>query len=98
MIREILKNPMFNIVFSFVLGVGIIAICRPLCKPGMTGKDGECATAKAPPVNEWEGAVYRIGSKCYEYKTNTIDCPADKADFIESFKSEFSERNSQLKE
>jgi hypothetical protein len=63
----------------------------------MTGKDGECATAKAPPVNEWNDVVYRIGSKCYEYKTNTIDCPKDKTDYIEAFKSDFLNRNSMIK-
>lgn len=95
MIQNILKKPMFNIGFSFLLGLGIIAMFRPLCKD-ITGKPIECTKDKAPVVKDWEGAVYRIGSKCYEYKTQTIECPKDKGTYIESFRSDFSARNSIL--
>ena len=92
MIRDILKNPLFNIAFSFMLGVGIVAIVRPMCE----GKNGECTIEKAPPVKDWDGAVYRVAGKCYEYKTQTIECPKSKEEFIESFNSQFSERKSHL--
>lgn len=90
-----MKKPLFNIMFSFILGVGIIAILRPMCKDE-DGKSIECSTNKAPPVADWDNAVYRVGSKCYEYKTQIIDCPTNKRDYIESFQSEFNQRNSPL--
>lgn len=94
MIQGIMKNPAFNIAFSFLLGVGIIAIIRPKCKS--TGKDGECASEKAPPVKDWDGAVYRVGNKCFEYKSNIVDCPKNKDQYIESFQSQFNNRESRL--
>lgn len=85
-LQDILKSPQFNIAFSFILGIGIVAIARPLCK-------GEaCTLFKAPPVKEWDGAVYRIGGDCYEYTTKTIQCPGSGE--IEAFKDNFNRRPS----
>lgn len=95
MIQRILKNPLFNIAFSFLLGVGLVAIFRPMCKDS-TGQPTECKIDKAPPVKDWDGAVYRIGSKCYEFKTQTIECPKDKTQYIEAFKSDFQKRESPI--
>ena len=83
MLTDLLKSQMFNIMFSFAVGIGIIAILRPVCK-------GEaCNQMKAPPIKEWDGYVYRMGSKCYEYKSDVIECPSNGGS-IESFRS-FSE-------
>lgn len=76
---NILKNPLFNIAFSFLLGVGIIAIFRPMCK------GAECEILKAPPVKEWDGNVYRIGGKCWEFKSSTVECPSA-GGAVESFR------------
>lgn len=95
MIQKLMNNPIFNIGFSFLLGLGIVAIFRPPCKDS-AGNPGTCSVNKAPPVQEWDGAVYRIGSKCYEYKTTTIDCPKGKNTYIESFNSQFQNRQSHL--
>lgn len=80
MLSKLLKNPLFNVTFSFLLGLGVVALVRPLCK------DGECTVKKAPPVKEWDGAVYRVGNKCHEYKTKSVECPA--SGMIESFRGE----------
>ena len=95
MIERILKHPYFNMVFSFLLGIGIVALIRPACKDA-TGQPTVCSISKAPPVNEWNNTVYHVGSKCYEYKTKTVDCPKDKSGYIESFTSQFQTRNSHL--
>lgn len=76
---NILKHPFFNIAFSFLLGVGIIAIFRPLCK------GPECEILKAPPIKEWDGTVYRIGGKCWEFKSSTMECP-NTGEAVESFR------------
>jgi hypothetical protein len=77
---------MFNIIFSFAVGIGIIAILRPVCK-GDT-----CNIIKAPPLTEWDGFIYRMGAKCYEYKSEIVECP--KEGFIEGFEGAFAKRSS----
>jgi len=88
MLTDLLKTQMFNIIFSFAIGIGIIAILRPICK------GDSCNITKAPPLTEWDGFVYRMGAKCYEYKSNIIECPAN--GFIESFVDQFQQRRSRL--
>ncbi len=88
MLTKILKNPMFNIIFSFAIGIGIIAILRPVCK------GDNCNIIKAPPLTDWDGFIYRMGAKCYEYKSNIVECPND--GFIESFSDKFQQRKSSL--
>jgi hypothetical protein len=88
MLTDILKNKMFNLVFSFALGVGIVAVLRPICQ------GDNCKVVKAPPTSEWDGYVYRMGSKCYEYKTEIIECP--KEGFIEGFGGAFTSRQSSI--
>jgi hypothetical protein len=86
MLKNLLKNPLFNLIFSFLLGVGIIAMIRPLCK-------GEnCQIDKAPVVSQFDGKVYRIGRECYEFKAETTDCKS--SGNIESFRDQFRHRQS----
>lgn len=77
-LSRILDRPEFNVFFSLLLGIGIVAIVRPLCK----GND--CVVNKSPPVKEWDGTVYRIGKDCFEFTANTVQCTGK--DEIESFK------------
>ena len=90
-----MKKPLFNIMFSFLLGIGLIAIFRPMCKDE-SGNSKECSKNKAPPVKDWDNAVYRVGSKCYEYKTNIVECPKNNRDYIEAFQMDFQQRSSHL--
>jgi len=66
----ILKTEKFAMIFSFIIGFGIVAIAIPACK------GEECFIKKAPSVNEMKHNTYRIGSKCYQFKPDTRDCPA----------------------
>ena len=75
---HILQDKKFNTLFSFVLGLGIVCIMRPICK----GTD--CQINKAPQDPEFDKYVYRMGSKCYEFKTKITPCPPSGA--IEAFK------------
>jgi hypothetical protein len=60
-----------------MIGLGIMSLFRPLCK----GTD--CQVIKAPPLHEVEKTTYKIGPKCYQFKTGPVDCPAEGV--IESF-------------
>lgn len=74
---EFLKTKSFNSVFSFVIGLGIMALLRPVCH------GAACIIQKAPPVEEVSKTTYQLGAKCYQFKSAPVDCPAD--GIIESF-------------
>lgn len=75
---NLLNDNRFNILFSFVLGIGIICVFRPICK----GED--CEKNKPPKESDFDKFVYRMGGKCYEFKTDVVTCPPSGA--IEAFK------------
>lgn len=53
-------------LFSFLIGVFIILLIRPICK------DDNCISHINPDVKEIESSTYQIGSKCYQFKTSVI--------------------------
>lgn len=77
-IHQILKRPVFNVLFSILLGIGIVAIMRPICK-GI-----ECLTYKSPNIKDWNENTYIIGDECYRFKTSVCPCPGN-GDEIEPF-------------
>ena len=74
---EVLKTEKFALIFSFIVGFGLVAIAFPVCK------GDECIVKKAPLVSEMKTHTYKMGSKCYQFKPQTVDCPANGV--IESF-------------
>ena len=78
-IPDLLNDKRFNIFFSFVVGIGLVCIFRPMC----TGND--CNVNKAPTDKDFEKYVYKLGGgKCYEFKSEVIECPASGT--IEAFR------------
>jgi hypothetical protein len=75
---KLLQDDRFNIFFSFMLGIGIICMIRPIC----TGSD--CNVKKAPSEKDFDQFVYRLGDKCYDFKTETVECPS--SGVIEAFR------------
>jgi hypothetical protein len=69
MLVDILKDPRFNTFFSFLMGVFIILLMRPICK----GED--CFSYKAPPVKEIKEHAYKIGDICYKFVPKETKCP-----------------------
>jgi hypothetical protein len=74
---EILKTERFAILFSFIVGFGLIAILMPVCK------GEECFIKKAPSVDEMKKNTFHLGKKCYQFIPETVECPAEGA--IEAF-------------
>jgi hypothetical protein len=66
---EFVKSETYSVVFSVILGMGIIAVLRPTCT------NESCVIKKAPSTDEVINTTYQIGSKCYKFTTNMIDCP-----------------------
>jgi len=78
-IVDLLNDKRFNMFFSFIVGIGLICMIRPLC----VGSD--CNVNKAPAEKDFDKYVYRMsGGKCYEFKTEIVSCPSSGA--IEAFR------------
>jgi len=74
---EILKTEKFATLFSFIIGFGLIAILIPVCK------GDECFVKKAPSVEDMKKSTFQLGKKCYQFTSETVECPAKGA--IEAF-------------
>jgi hypothetical protein len=74
---EVLKTEKFAVLFSFIIGFGIVAMAYPVCK------DEDCFVKKAPSVSEMKTSTFRIGSKCYQFAPKVQECPA--SGVIEAF-------------
>lgn len=101
-IPDLMKDKRFDLFFSFVLGIGLICIFRPMC----TGS--ECNISKAPSDQNFDKYVYRMGGgKCYEFKSEIVECPSSgtieafrECTFEsnnEPFRDQFSRRTSPIK-
>lgn len=66
-----MKNDWIAAFMSFMLGIGLAAMFRPLCK----GPD--CVVLRGPPVQEIRDAVYQFGARCVEFRPKTVECPTD---------------------
>jgi len=66
---EFLKSESFKSIGSLILGIGLLAVLKPICK------GDNCITQKAPSVDEVVKSTYQLGSKCYQFKTQQIICP-----------------------
>ena len=98
-IIKFINDQRFNVFFSLMLGIGVVALFRPICS------GSECNVSKAPTENDFDKYVYRMGgSKCYEFKTEIVECPSSGT--IEAFREcrdneyshdTFSRRNTPIK-
>jgi len=68
---SIMEVPGLSTVISVLLGFGLAAIFRPLCK----GPD--CLVMRGPPVHDINTNVYQFGTKCVEFKAKAMECPKD---------------------
>lgn len=66
---KLMAAPGVATVLSFVLGVGLAAMFRPVCK------GPECVVVRGPPVQDIRDAVYQFGTKCVEFKPRAVGCP-----------------------
>ena len=56
---EFLKTKTYSIFFSFLIGLFVIIVCRPICK----GDD--CLIHILPDMKEISSSSYQLGSKCF---------------------------------
>jgi hypothetical protein len=65
---KFLQTDTFDILFSFILGVGCMAVLKPACK------GAECQVRKAPPYEDIQASTYQIGGSCYQFKAEPVEC------------------------
>jgi hypothetical protein len=70
---KIMNVPGIAAILSFIIGLGIAAMFRPMCK------GPECVIIRGPPIQDIRDSVYQFGSKCVEFKTKPMECPTDGA-------------------
>ena len=79
---EFLKSERFSMIASFILGLGLMSVLKPICK------GDECKILKAPPLEEVANSTYQLGAKCYQFRSQPISCP--KGIVIEPFERSLS--------
>ena len=75
---KIMENPMFAAVVSFLIGFGIAAMFRPVCR----GSD--CIVLHGPPVRDVVDKVYQMGERCVEFTTEVVSCPEDRKEVVKT--------------
>lgn len=73
------KNKNVTMLISCIIGFGLAAILRPMCK----GPD--CVILRGPPVSQLREAVFQVGAKCHEFKPSAVACPTDGTKVVETF-------------
>jgi hypothetical protein len=66
---KLIQSDTFDTVFSFVLALGCMALLKPICK------GSECEVVKPPPFDEVKSTTYQLGSKCYKFHMEHMECP-----------------------
>ena len=69
MLADILKDKRFNYVFSFLMGVFLCLLARPVCK------GDSCYLFKSPPMKDVREHAYKIGDVCYKFSPKETKCP-----------------------
>ena len=73
------KSEKYSIAFSLILGVGLMAVLKPVCR------DVDCTVKRGANPEEVIGSTYQINDKCYQFKTRSTECPNE--GFIEAFRN-----------
>ena len=73
-----MENPWVAAILSFLIGFGIAAMFRPMCR----GSD--CIVLHGPPVRDVIDKVYQMGERCVEFTTEVTECPADTKDVVKT--------------
>ena len=56
-----------------------MALLKPMCH------GNNCVIQRAPPVEEVNKVTYQLGAKCYQFRSEPVDCPKEGA--IEPFQT-----------
>jgi hypothetical protein len=71
MIQDLLEKPLGRIFLSIILGLGLAAIFRQVCK------GDECVIIKGPKKNDLEKYYYKIEDDCFKYTPYDAPCESE---------------------
>ena len=60
-IKYLLNDPIGKIFISILLGLGLAAMFRTVCK------EKNCIRFHGPVISDLDGKIYKHGDKCYKY-------------------------------
>ena len=67
---DFVKSERYSLFFSFVIGVGLMAVLKPACR------EADCATKKGANPEEVMNTTYQIANTCYQFGMRHVDCPS----------------------
>lgn len=73
---EFVKSEKYSLIFSFVLGAGIVSLFKSVCR------DPNCSDKKAANPEEVLHTTYQIGNKCFQFGMVHKECSVE--DVIDS--------------
>jgi hypothetical protein len=73
------KSEKYSLAFSFIVGVGIMAVLKPGCR------EKDCTAKRGANPEEVTSATYQIGNKCYQFKVRDTECPSEGV--VEAFRA-----------
>ena len=79
MFVDTIKTEKFAVALSALLGFALVALAIPVCK------GDECFIKKAPSVEEMKKTTFKLNSKCYQFRPETVSCPNDKDKIVDAF-------------
>jgi hypothetical protein len=65
---RVMALPYFGLVLSALLGFGVAALLRPVCR------GDACTLERAPPVSATRNKVFQYGDRCVEFKARPVPC------------------------
>jgi hypothetical protein len=68
MLSGILESEIGRIVLSILLGLGLAAVFRKVCK------DNNCVVVKGPSTSDLEKYYYKIDDDCFKYTPVATKC------------------------
>jgi hypothetical protein len=68
-IKKVFDSRCGVVFISIILGVGIAALFRTVCK------DGKCIVVTGPPMDETKNFYYKIDQNCFKYTPVASECP-----------------------
>lgn len=71
-----MENPWLAGILSFVIGFGVAAMFRPMCR------GADCIILNGPPVRDVIDKVFQMGERCVEFTTEVTDCPKDDSEVV----------------
>ena len=68
---DFVKSEKYSIVFSLILGVGIVSLFKSVCR------DKDCSHKKAVSPEEVINTTYQIGNKCFQFGMMHKECSVE---------------------